>query len=183
MADRRGKVDGVGNPVAAARIDGDELFALAHFHRLQNAQRFAPPPLLANTHARKGLHVGQGAAIQNGQFQVIDLDNHVIDAHADESREQMFGGGDQDALAHQACGVADFGHVAPGGRNLEVVEIGAPKDDARPGSGRQQPHRHRGSGVQPDAREFKRSGDRLFEVRRLSQEVSPNTRNRVRCLD
>ena len=44
--------------------------------------------------------------------------------------EQMLGGGDQHALAHQAGGVADFGHIAADGGNFEVVEVGAAEDDA-----------------------------------------------------
>ena len=42
----------------------------------------------------------------------------------------MLGGGDQHALPHQAGGIADARHVAPTGGNLEIVEIGAEKDDA-----------------------------------------------------
>ena len=38
-----------------------------------------------------------------------------------------------------------------------------------PAGGRQQAHRHRRAGVQPDARKFERRCDRLFQVCGLSQ--------------
>ena len=117
----------------------------------------------------KGLNVGQCAAVQNGQFQVVQFDDHVVDAHADEGGEQMFGGGDKNALAHQAGGVADLGHVAADGWNLKVVEVGAAEDDARSGRGGQQTHGDRCAGMEPHARKFNLSGDGLFQVGGMSQ--------------
>ena len=140
MANGRGKVDGVANPVAGAGIDADELVALADFYRVQHAKRLAPAALRANAHAEKCLHIGQSAAVENRQLQVVDLDDHVVDAHADEGREQVFGGGDQHALAHQTGRVAHFGHVAAGGGNLEVIQVGAPEDNPRTRCGGQQTH-------------------------------------------
>ena len=81
----------------------------------------------------------------------------------------MLGGGDQHALAHEAGGVADLGHVAADGGNLKVVQIGAAEDDARPGGRGQQAHGDRRAGVQPDPGEFQGRGNRLFQVRGMSQ--------------
>ncbi len=96
-------------------------------------RRWVRMPALEN-----GLDIGQGAAVEDGQFEVVELDDDVVDAHADERGEQMFGGGDEHALAHQAGGVADLGDVAADGWDFEVVEIGAAEDDAGAGGSGQE---------------------------------------------
>jgi len=58
-------------------------------------------------------HEGQTAAIQDGNFQVVDFHEDVVDSHGVENTEEVLGGGDEDALAHQAGGVADARHVPP----------------------------------------------------------------------
>jgi hypothetical protein len=42
----------------------------------------------------------------------------------------VLGGGDEDALAHEAGGVTDFGDVAAGCWDFEVVKVGAAEDYA-----------------------------------------------------
>ena len=49
----------------------------------------------------------------------------IVDAHAVENAQQMLGRGDQNALPHQAGGVADARHVLITGGNAEVLKIGA----------------------------------------------------------
>ncbi len=100
-------------------------------NRVQHAESLAAAALLADAHAVEGFHIGQGAAVENGQLQVVDLDDHVVDAHADEGGEQVFGRRDEHALAHQAGCVAHLGHVASVGGNLKVVQVSAPENDAR----------------------------------------------------
>ena len=89
----------------------------------QHADRLPPPPLRADAHAQKRLHVGQRAAVQDRQFQIVQLHNHVVDAHSDQRRQSVLGGRDQHALPHQARGVAHLGHVPRRGGDLEIVEI------------------------------------------------------------
>ena len=50
----------------------------------------------------------------------------------------MLGGREQDALPHQAGGVADARHVAHVGLDFEIVEIDAAEHDARVGRRGQQ---------------------------------------------
>ena len=65
--------------------------------------------------------------------------------------QQMFGGGEQDALFHQAGGVADPRHVAPVGLDLKIVQIHAAKDDARARRRRNQAHAAGNGRVQADS--------------------------------
>ena len=94
------------------------------------------------------VHKRPGAAIENGQLQVIELDNRVIDAHADERGKQMFGGGNQHALFHQAGGIADAGDVAADRLNLESIKIGAAENDSSAGRRRQDAHGNGRAAVQ-----------------------------------
>ena len=130
------------------------------------------------------LDVGQGAAVQDGQLQVVQLGNHVVHAHADERGEQMLGGGDQHALAHQAGGVADFGHIAANGGNFKVVQVRAAEDNARSGRRGQKAHGDRRSGMQPHPAELQGRGDRLFQMRGIRQKIPLGQRRMpIRCLD
>ena len=102
-------------------------------------------------------HERQPAAIQDRHFQVVDLDEGVVDSHGVEHAQQVLGGGDQHALAHQAGGVADARHVPPTGGDREVVQIGAHEDDAGGGGSGKDPDVYGNAAVKPDAAGFDRA--------------------------
>jgi len=136
---------------------------------MQDADGLATAPLGADAGFEKGLHIGQRAAVQNRQLQVVQFHNHVVNAHADERGKQVFGGGDEYALAHEAGGVTDFGNIAARGGNFKVIQVGAAEDDARSSGRRQQTHSHRRAGVKPHARKLDGRGNGLLQVRGISQ--------------
>ncbi len=150
-ADGVGEMDVVGDAVAVAGINRDELAVLAHFDTFQDAQILPPSPLASNAHCGKGFHVRQGAAVEDGQFQIVQLNDDVVDARADEGGKKMLGGGDEHTLAHDAGGVADLGYISARGRNLVVVQVGAAENNARSGRRGQQAHVHRGPAVETDS--------------------------------
>ncbi len=139
--------------VAAAGVDADELGAFADLDFFEDADVLAAAALLLEADRLEGLHVGERGAVEDGQLEVVDLDDDVVDAVADERGEQMLGGGDEHALAHEAGGVADLGDVAAGGGDLEVVEVGAAEDDAGAGGRGDEPHADGRAAVQADAAE------------------------------
>ena len=117
-------------------------------------------------------HEGQAAAVQDGHFEVVDLHVDVVDAHGVEDAQQVLGGGDQDALAHQAGGVADARHVPPTGGNREgvqAIEIGPQEDDAGGNRRGKNANVHGDAGVKADSGGFDRALHRGFK----SQNVSP----------
>src|SRR6185503_4206879 len=128
--DGRGEVNGVLNAVAGTRIESDEFVALANFDGAENFDRFALSALCFDPRVAKGLNVRKSAAVKNREFEIVEFDDDVVDAHTDQRTEQMLCGGDEHALAHEACRVADFCDIAADGRNLEVVEISAAEDNA-----------------------------------------------------
>ena len=129
------KVDGIAHRVSFRRIHADELVAFAHLVRPQNLQVGALAPLLPHSDARNHLDERQRAAIENRQLEVVELDDGVVDAHADKRRKQVLSGRNQHALLHQTGGVADLGDVLADGGHVESVEIDAAKHDARSCSG------------------------------------------------
>ena len=129
-ANRRGEIDLVGNAVAPARIDADELIAFADFDSLADAEVFAAAALCLEADVTEGFDIGERTAVEDGELEVVNFDDDVVDAASDEGRKQVLGGGDEHTLAHQAGGVADLGDVAAGGRDFEVVEVGAAEEDS-----------------------------------------------------
>ena len=76
----------------------------------------------------------------------------------------MLGGGDQDALAHQAGGVGDLGDVAADGLDFEVVEIDAAEEDTSAGRGREKSQMNGGAAMKTDSRKWDAAGDCLFQL-------------------
>jgi len=99
---------------------------------------------------------GEAGAVEDGDFEVIDLDDGVVDLDGVKSAEKVFGGGDEDALAHEAGGVADTGDVTEAGGDLEAFEVGAAEDDAGASGGGEDVYAGRNTMVEADA--FGRDG-------------------------
>ncbi len=169
LADGGGELDGVVDAVALAGVDADELVAFADFDGLEDADGLAAAALGADAGALESCDVGLGAAVKDGQLEVVELDDDVVHAHADEGGEQVLGGGDEHALAHEAGGVADLGDVAADGGDLEVVEVGAAEDDAGAGGRGEQAHGDGRAGVQTYPGELEGLCDGLLQVGGCSQ--------------
>ncbi len=148
------EIDSVADGVALSGIDADELLALVQLVGAQDLEVDALAALLAEPGIGDHLDEGLRAAVEDGNFEVVELNNGVVDAHADKSRQQVLGGGDEDALLHQAGGVADLGHVAADGLDLVAIEIGAAEDDAGAGRSGQYTQANRGPAMKTDAVAF-----------------------------
>src|ERR1039457_2389405 len=92
--------------------------------------------------------------VEDGQLQVVEFDDGVIHAHADEGRQQVLGGGDKDALLHQTGGVADFRDVFADGGYIESVEVNPAEHYPRTCRGGQDSQMYRRSTMKPDATAF-----------------------------
>ena len=60
----------------------------------------------------KACTYGSAEPSRIGDFEVVDLDDHVIDPVADQRGEQVLGRLDEHGLAHQRSRIADFGDVS-----------------------------------------------------------------------
>src|SRR5580704_12407162 len=114
-------------------IDTDVAIAIGNFERTQDLQVTPPPPLVPNAGFLQHINKRLRRAVENGDFDSVDIAVDVIDATSVKSRKKMFSSGEQDALLHQARGVTDARHVAAVSLNFKIVEIHAAEDNARVG--------------------------------------------------
>jgi hypothetical protein len=88
----------------------------------------------------------------------------------------MLGGGDEDALAHQAGGVADPRDVPPTGGDWEIIEIAADKDQTRGHGGRKDSNLYRYAAVKPYARNFHGALQGGFKSQEVFSSIMPSIR-------
>jgi len=69
------------------------------------------------------------AAVHDRHFRGVQLDDDVVDAHADKRRQQMLNRFDGYLIPRQPCGELDARQVVDGGRHLEIAEVGPTKTD------------------------------------------------------
>ena len=55
---------------------------------LQDAEVLAAAPLDFDANALEGFDVGKGAAVEDGQLQIVEFDDDVVDADADAGRKE-----------------------------------------------------------------------------------------------
>ena len=154
------------NGINVRRIHGNEFIAFAQFdlaHDPEISARLALPP---DSGLLNHLDKGTGAAVQNGQLEIIQFDNGVVDANASKRREQVLGGGDEHALLHQTRRITDASHVASAGFDREAVKVGAMENDSRSRRRGQNPQTDRSAAVQPHSCAGYRSTNCLFVCHR-----------------
>ena len=118
---------------------------------MANAKIGPRTPLLSNSRLLNEFHKRPCAAIQDGQFEVVQLDDGIVNASSDESRKQMLGRRNEHAFFHQAGGVADAGDVAADGLNRKAVKVNPMEYDARTRGRRQDSQMDRSAAVQADS--------------------------------
>src|SRR5262249_9743452 len=122
---RMPKVDVASHAKLVRGIDAYAAIAFYHFESLQASQETALAPKAANSAMVEQLHERLGGAVEDRHFNGVDIDEDVVDAARVDSREQMFRCGEQNALLHQARGIAHACNVMPLRFDREVVEIDA----------------------------------------------------------
>ena len=90
------------------------------------------------------------AAVHDRHFVAIELDDDVVDADADQGRQQVFDSLDGRAVPSQDRGVVKRGNLRDCGRNLDS-QIRAPEDNSGISERRFQGQRHLVAGVKSDS--------------------------------
>ena len=131
LADKRvGKIDVAADAELAGGIDADAATVLDDFNRFENFKVAAFAAEAAKAGLIEELEKRLGGTVENGNFNVVEVDEDVVDAIRVGGGEKMLGSGEQDALLHKAGGVADASDVVAVGFDGEIVEIDAAEDDA-----------------------------------------------------
>lgn len=106
-----------------------------------------------------------GGTVENGDFDVVQVDEDVVDAEGIGGGEKMLGGGEQDALLHKAGGVADASNVVAVGFDGKIVEVNAAENDTGVRRSREKPELSVDTGVEPHTLCFHRPMDGRLEHR------------------
>ena len=105
------------------------------------------------------LEEGLGGTVENGNFDVVDVDEDVVDAVGVGGGEKVLGGGEQDALLHEAGGVTDASDVVAVGLDRKIVQVNAAENDAGIRGSREKPEVSVDAGVETHTLGFNRAKD------------------------
>jgi hypothetical protein len=125
-----GKIDVAADPEFVGGMDGNAAAIFDDFDGLEDAEVASLATKAAEAGLIEELEKGFGGTIEDGDFDIVDIDENVVDAIGIGGGEEVLGGGKKDALLHEAGGVADASNVVAVGFNGEVVEVNAAKNDA-----------------------------------------------------
>src|SRR6266849_448788 len=112
------------------RIDADAAVSFGDLHRLQYFQITPLAAQFANAGPLQHLHEGLSRTVENGHFDGVYIDVNVVDATRIDGGKQMLGGGEQNALLHEAGGITDASDVVPLRFDWEIIQVNAAKHDA-----------------------------------------------------
>jgi hypothetical protein len=143
-------------------IDAQRFFAFVQDELFSNSDVLPGAILSNNANARDGFNVWQRAAVEDGNFEVVEFDIHIIDTDSIESREQVFDGRYPHASMHQRCRIGDARYGCNIGSKLEVIEIDPSENDPLAGRSRKDSKGCILARMKSDAAEFERIGDSLL---------------------
>jgi hypothetical protein len=124
-----GEIDVTANAELVGGIDADAAAVFDDFDGLEDAEVAAFPAQAAKAGLIEELKERLGRTVEDGDFDVVEVDENVVDAVGIGGGEKVFGGGKQNALLHEAGGVADASDIVAVGFDGEIVEIDAAKND------------------------------------------------------
>ena len=117
------EADAVGHLEVIGRIERDALVAARQRDRAHDFQE--PLRRREPLEARFVNQVNErrGAAVHDGHFGMVQLDDDVVHAQADERGQQVLDGLDRAVLQRKAGGVLDAAQVRDRGGNLEAAQV------------------------------------------------------------
>ena len=153
------EVDGAPDAEFFSGINADAAAGIGDFEWLKNAEITPAAAEGADTGMAEHFDEGLSGAVEDGNFDGVEVDETVVHPAGVKRGEQMLGGGDEHAFLHEAGGVTDAGDVADVGLDGEIVEVGAAENDSGVGRGRSEAEVTRNGGVQTNARGLYRALD------------------------
>jgi hypothetical protein len=130
LADQRvGKIDVAADMEFVGGMNGDATAVFDDFDRFEDAEIASLAAKAAKACSIEELQERLGGTIEDGDFDVVDVDENVVDAVGIGGGEKVFGGGEQDTLLHEAGGVANASDVVAVGFDGEIVEVHAAEDN------------------------------------------------------
>jgi hypothetical protein len=154
-----GEVDVAADAELVGGIDADAAAVFDDFDGLEDFKVAAFAAEAAEAGLIEELEEGLGGTVKDGNFDVVKVDEDVVDAVGVGGGEKVLGGGEQDALLHEAGSVADAGDVVAVGFDGEIVEIHAAENDAGVRRSREEPEVGVDASVETHTLSFNRAVD------------------------
>jgi hypothetical protein len=129
--ERMGEINVAANTKFIGGIDADAAAIFEDFYGLEDTEVAALAAEAAETGLIEELEERFCGAVENGNFDVVEVNKDVVDAVGVGGGEKVFRGGEQDALLHKAGGVTDVGDVVAVGFDRKIVQVNATENDAR----------------------------------------------------
>jgi hypothetical protein len=125
-----GKIDVAADAELVGGIDADAAAVFDDLDGLEDAEIAAFAAEAAEAGLIEELEERLGGTVEDGDFDVVEVDEDVVDAEGVRGGEEVLGGGEQDALLHEAGGIAHASDVVAVCFDGEIVEVDAAEDDA-----------------------------------------------------
>ena len=113
------------------RTDLHSPISVGHFDLLEHSKELARRFEGGCASMLDHLYEWLGASIEDWDLEGIEFYDAVVDVASSQGGEQMFDGGDHDALSHKGGSIANPCYILRRCRYLKVIEIGSPEDVAR----------------------------------------------------
>jgi hypothetical protein len=125
-----GKINVAADAEFVGGRDGNATPVFDDFDGFEDAEIASLAAKAAEAGSIEELEKGLGRPIEDGDFDVVDVDEDVVDAVGIGGGEQVLGGGEEDTLLHEAGGVTNASDVMAMGFDGEIVEVNAAENDA-----------------------------------------------------
>jgi hypothetical protein len=125
-----GEIDVAADAEFVGGMDRDAAAIFDDFDGFEDTEVAAFAAKAAKAGLIEELEERLGGPVEDGDFDVIEVDEYIVDAVGVGGGEKVLGGGEQYALLHKAGGVADAGDIVAVGFNWKIVEVDAPENDA-----------------------------------------------------
>src|SRR6266436_1054481 len=111
-------------------IDSNAAAVFDDFDGLENFKVATFSTEAAEAGLIEELEEGLGGTVEDGNFDIVEVNKDVVDAVGIGGGEKVLGGGEQDTLLHEAGGIADASDVVAVSFDWEIIEINAAENDA-----------------------------------------------------
>jgi len=125
-----GKIDVTTDAEFVGGIDADAAAVFDDFNGSEDTEVAAFPAQAAEAGLIEELEERLRGTVEDGDFDVVEVNKDVVDAVRICGGEKVLGGGEENALLHEAGGVADASDIVTVGFNRKIVQVDATKDDA-----------------------------------------------------
>jgi hypothetical protein len=149
LADERvGKIHVAADTEFVCGIDANAAAVFDNFDRFEDAKVTALATKTAESSLIQELEERLCGTVKDGNLDVIQFDEDVVDAVGVGGGEKVFGGGEQNALLHKAGGVADAGDIVAVSFDGEIVEVNSTENDPAVRGSRLKPELRVDAGVE-----------------------------------